>query len=227
MSRLPEASPLLRRPRVVAVATVFGGAVLLFTGFLVGQGTGDAPARLPEASPAGVPTASEEGPRTVADGVPLGYTRTEAGAVAAAVTFAEVVTGLADTPDAHIAAARTIATNEWRPRSVELARNTINFLSESYPGAAISFTPVRYDIVEYGQDSATVKVWGVTLVYPPDRQPEQTWATGTFRLAWVGDWRMDGGGSSGGPTPSLLKMSDEVDWRVINGFSDVDVALRS
>ena len=221
MSGLPEPSPLRRRPRARGMATVIGGALLLLIGFVVGQRTGDAPSRSPEPLPSGTSTALEAGPRTIVDGVPLGYARTEAGAVAAATTFTEVMTTAAGDPDAHVEAMEAIAAPEWRERAAELARNTIDFLGESYPNATLSFAPVRYDVVDYSPAAATIKVWGVTVISRPDRRPEQAWVTGTLRLVWLDDWRMNGGGSSGGPTPFVLESSDELDWRTIDDFTDV------
>lgn len=220
-NRPPEPSPLRPRARFRGAALAVAGVVLLLVGFVVGQRANEAPSGAPQASPTTVPTTDDVGPRTVVDGVPLGYARTEAGAVAAATTFTEIMATAADDPDAHVAAMEAIAAPEWRERAAELARNTIDFLGESYPDATLSFAPVRYDVVVYSPDAATVKVWGVTVIFPPEGRPEQAWVTGTLRLVWLEDWRMNGGGSSGGPTPFVLESPEDLDWRTINGFTDV------
>lgn len=220
-NRPPAPSPIRPPTRFRGAAVVIGGVLLLLVGFVVGQRADDAPSGAPQTSPSAVPTTDEVGPGSVVDGVPLGYARTEAGAVAAATTFTEIMATAADDADAHVAAMEAISAPGWRERAAELARNTINFLGESYPNATLSFAPVRYDVVEYSPDAATVKVWGVTVIFPPDRRPEQAWVTGTLRLVWLEDWRMNGGGSSGGPTPFVLESPEDLDWRTIDAFTDI------
>lgn len=220
-TRLPQPSPLRRRRGMTVATRAVAALLLLFAGFLLGRTTADPPSAAPAPQPSASASASDVGPRTVIDGVPVGFSRTQRGAVAAAIAFAEIMTTAAGDPDAHVEAMEAIAAPEWRGRAAELALNTADFLRESYPNASLSFAPIRYDVVEYTSDAATIKVWGLTVIFPPDGQPEQSWVTGTLRLVWLDDWRMNGGSSSAGPTPFVLKSPEELDWHTISGFTDI------
>ena len=217
----PERSPFGRRRRVGRVAIAIAGLVLLLVGFVLGRETVDSPVQSERPPSATSPSQEDVGPRTVVDGVPLGYSRTRDGAVAAAIAFTDIMTTAAGEPDEHAAAMQAIAAPEWRSRAAELARNTTDFLRESYPDAELSFAPLRYRVVDYSPDGATIKVWGVTVIFPSGRRPEQAWVTGTLTLAWLDDWRMNGGGSSGGPTPFALESPQDLDWQSVEDFTDV------
>jgi len=162
-------------------------------------------------------------PREVVNGVPVGYERTEAGAVEAATNFTRVMASVPDDADAYLAAAETMAAPDWKDDARRLAQNGLQFLRDRYgSGGAFTFSPLRYRVVEYSNDSATVAVWGVTVASGPKiRGIEESWLTGTLELVWVSnDWRLADQSSRTGPTPELLQTQDGVSVDALEGFQE-------
>jgi hypothetical protein len=157
----------------------------------------------------------------VINGVAVGYDRSEDGAVAAATTFAGVMSGPSGDVGAYRAAMGTLAAPDWKARADELASNAISFLRSRYgDGGSISFQPIRYKVDHYSDDAATVQLWGVVVATGPKVQRlEESWITGTIRLSWIqDDWRVSGQDSKAGPTPRLLAGQDATPADELNDF---------
>ena len=195
--------------------------VVLGIGILIGRTL--APDRTTPGAVA--PSASPRTPEApgVINGVAVGYDRSEDGAVAAATTFAGVMSGPSGDVGAYRTAMATLAAPDWKTRADELASNAIDFLRSRYgDGGSISFQPLRYKIDHYSDNAATVRLWGVVVASGPKiPRLEESWITGTIRLSWVqDDWRVSGQDSEAGPTPHLLAGQDAASVGELNDFQE-------
>jgi phosphoribosylcarboxyaminoimidazole (NCAIR) mutase len=195
----------VQRPRGVRaqliVFAVGAGIALVLAGFVAGRQT--APA-----APVAVPTQKAKtsgvvrGPTDIGRGVPLGYTRSKEGAVAAAVNFASLLNSqrLVDR-DTYLKAVRAITAPESVDAQVKKAGDYLDGLESSRHllakaqlgfSVAIRYLPAGYQLVSFDDDKATVKVWGSTVLgLEQEPLPVEAWGTTTFQLRWVGDdWRM-------------------------------------
>jgi hypothetical protein len=169
------------------------------------------------------------GPSGTTNGVPVGFSQSEDGAVAAATIFARAIATIPLDTDAYKETIRTLAAPEWLSDAEALADNSLTFLVERYgQGAASTFSPIKYRIQKYSDTSATVALWGVTLGSGPKvQQPEESWVTGTIELVWVDDdWRVAGQSSSVGPTPERLNTEDELDGSELENFEEYPIGSR-
>ncbi len=202
-------------------------AVLLLIALGIGIGLWIDPGESPEvANPQ--PVESSVGNREV-NGVPLGYSRTERGAVEAATNFSRVLSAVPNDVTAYLAAADTMAAPEYQADARRLARNAFTFLTERYgPGGSFMFAPLRYRVASYSDAEATISVWGVTLATGDKTGGiEESWLTGTLDLVWVdGDWRISGQQSETGPTPELLQTNDSLPTEALGGFEEYTDAPR-
>jgi hypothetical protein len=163
------------------------------------------------------------GPTRVISGVPLGYARTEAGALAAAAEFLKVSGGSLVTNETRYAQAlETMAAPEWEVRAARTAGNASDFFSERYGADGVMTTAVvAYDIVEVTPQTAAIELWSVTIA-SGDRRPagEQLWGVTSMQLRWVeDDWRVSSEETSDAPTPALLPGQAAGDAsEILNGF---------
>lgn len=158
---------------------------------------------------AGATSTGERADRTA------GAARSEAGAVAAAVSYAGASQRWLYSTDAQIAAAvAEIAT----PDSVDRLAGEIlgdigsarDDLVES-PGRVWWLVhPLAWRVDRYDADEATVEVWLMTLLSASDvAVPQTEWLTATLELEWVdGGWRLDAVRETPGPTPMIGPRDD-------------------
>ena len=201
-------------------------AIAIFIlGFVVGRMMPSERDALPKASSPSR-TAVDEGPTKILNGVPVGYAQSEVGAVAAATTFAPIMAGPTGSSDEYRAAMMTLASPKWQERSRELATNAIRFVREQYgTGGSVSFSPLRYRVDEFSEDSATIQLWGVVLASGVEVEGiQESWITATVRLSWVdSDWRVAAQSSEAGPTPELLQMKPGSDAAtILNEFEEYE-----
>ena len=151
---------------------------------------------------------SGTGPFDEINGIPVGYARTEDGAVAAAANF-----NLLSAKDellnegALAGAMRTLAAPEWADEAERQGKNGYRYVIETYGNDAdVSAAVLGYDVVDFGDDRATVRLWIVTTLSGSSRpNVETTWGIVTTDLLWVeNDWRVTGIESSPGPAPIEL-----------------------
>jgi hypothetical protein len=199
-----------RRPRwMVAILGVIAALLLgLLIGRLTAPDENDAPPP---------PTSGGEarvGPSRSVDGVPVGYARTRAGAVAAATNFVAVLSSPAMLDDAQReAAVRRMATEQFAPRLLEQTEAANRRLAAGPLGSGLrqgdatvfQGAQLGYRLVDYSDDRAAVSVWSVAIIANTGAvAPQVGWQTNTFELAWQdGDWRLDGYRGRPGPTPAL------------------------
>lgn len=176
----------------------------------------------PDAQPLDGDTGTSPRAQEVVNGVPLGYERTEEGAVLAATAFARVMSAASADVDRYRSAMETLAAASWRNRAQELAANGSEFVRDRYGvESSIVFVPIRYRVAEYSADRATIEIWGVTLATGPKvNGMEESWVTGTIQLTWTGDWRVAGGRSETGPTPELLEAEQSLPFSVLDRFEE-------
>jgi len=198
------------RPRVVVALMCSALGLLALIGWRSRQPEGPTPgARPPVAASRPVPPAPAlPGPARTDRGVPAGFARTEAGAVAAAAAF--VTTGQAQIDMDPLAAADSVRQMAAGATAATQVAQLLAGLDElrrtlgpgtgpiTYRQAALAwrvegFTPAR----------ARVAVWHVGVLSRQQVAPPQAgWATSTFDLVWErGDWRVWSETTTPGPVP--------------------------
>ena len=186
------------RSGMVVGALALGLLIGVLLGFVLDQGS------KPESTPRG-PSVVTTGPTTEENGVPIGYARTEEGAVAAATNF-NLLAGkdeLLDR-DSMVTAMETIAAPDWKDEATRQATSGYDYVVDTYgSNADVSAAVVRYQVVDYTNNQASVRLWTVSLASGSKRsQVEEVWAVVTIDLIWTdNDWRVNGIESSVGPAP--------------------------
>lgn len=198
------AAPAGQRKAGPALLALVVAVALLLAGYVAGRSSAapgpDEPAPTPTAAQ---PAASVlNGPARIVGGVPLGYAHSRDGAVAAALNYAGVLTShrLVD-PKVYTDAVAAITAPESRDAEVRKANGYLDALEDQYNlvakaqlgvSVAIRYAPVTHQVVRYTDDTATVRVWGSTVLgIEQELWPVELWSTTTFKLVWVDDdWRV-------------------------------------
>lgn len=183
---------------MVLGALVVGVMIGVLLGFVLDNG-GERSRQAP------TPSAVGPGPTTEVNGVPVGYARTEVGAVAAATNFNLLAgkDGLLDS-DAMTTAMQTLAAPSWKDEASDQAESGYEYIVDTYgEDADISASVLRYDVVDFTPERAVVRLWTVSVASGSKRPTvEEVWAVVTVHLVWIGgDWRVEGIESSVGPAP--------------------------
>lgn len=186
------------RNGMVVGALAIGLVIGVLLGFALDQGS-------KQGSKPDGPSVVATGPTNEENGVPLGYARTEEGAVVAATNFS-LLAGkdeLLDR-DSMVTAMQTLAAPEWKDKAARQATTGFDYIIDAYgSNADVSAAAVRYRVVDYTDERASVRLWTVSLASGSKRpQVEEVWAVVTVDLIWSdNDWRVDGLESSVGPAP--------------------------
>jgi hypothetical protein len=180
-------------------ALIVGAFVGVLLGFVFDDGAPERPIQDNDSSSTG------PGPTDEINGVPVGYARSEQGAVAAAANFSLVTANdaLLDA-DALASAMETLAAPEWQEEARTQAANGYQFVLDRYgEGADVTGAVLRYEVAEFAADRAVIKLWTVSIASGPLRpNPEEVWGVVTVDLVWTeGDWRVSRSESSPGPSP--------------------------
>jgi hypothetical protein len=159
----------------------------------------------------GITSAPDE-TRTVA-GVPVGYARTRAGAVAAMAAYGQALSDprvqLDDRRRDEVASA--VGTERYArslrdAAGVFAARRAGAVGRALRPGARSVFlgVPIAFRILEYDGSTAVVKSWGVAVVASDTGlSPEASWGTTITTAVWErDDWKVDEVRSLTGPVPA-------------------------
>lgn len=200
-----------RRSRVAAAAFVVAamftvGVLFVHLGRDASPSHPDAEGR-PSTSRSSAPS-STAGAVSQQAGMAIGFSRSEEGAVAAAVAHATASQRwLYFTDDEIRAAVAEIATPVAAGRlaadvvaEIGLARDQLG----ASPGRVWWLVrPMAWRLEHHGSDEASVSVWVVTVLAAAEvAAPQTEWLTVTIDLAWVdGDWRVNGVRDAPGPTP--------------------------
>lgn len=198
--------------------------VLLALGLVVGlldgpsgQPSQQQPVPVP---PTAAPTASvpaAPGASRTEVGVPVGYQRTQAGAVSAATNylvaftqprmFQPLVRGQVLTVLAGPARAPDLirSVNPGMDRAAETLQVDPNTGTSSMGQLVSRLVPVGYKVVSYSDSRARIAIWCTSLAGvagADSSMPVVTaWATDTVDLEWDGDWKWAGFVEAQGPTP--------------------------
>jgi hypothetical protein len=205
----------LRGPVVVAIAVAAVAAVVLVVIAVVAAGGDDSSAgTTPSVTVEGgspmdrVPSRDQH--RVGADSRGQGLGRDEAGAVAAAISYAAAPQAwlyLSDeqlrdagaevvVPGAEGEALVEELVEEIAPARDELerAQGTVWFV----------VAPLATKVERYSDEGATVRVWRVAVLSADAvAMPHAGWQTVTFDLEWHGGWRIAGVHEAEGPVPQL------------------------
>jgi hypothetical protein len=194
-----------RAPAMVALV-----AALLVAG-LIGRLT--APSANPPRQPKARAAAQHPWAAGTVAGVPIGYPRTRAGAVAAMAAYGQALADprvqLDDRRRRVIAAA--VGTERYAQRlddaaAVFAARRQSAVGQALRRGARAVFLglPVTYRILSYDGSRAVIKSWGVAVVASDTGlEPRASWGTTMTTAAWTdGDWKVDDVRSEPGPVPA-------------------------
>jgi hypothetical protein len=199
-----------RRRLMVAAGALVVVAILM--AFAIGT-TGSNERRAPTATTGPPMTHTPVGPSGPAeerDGMPVGYSRDETGAVSAAIAFATASQRWLYFGDEEVeAAVRAIAT----PSSADdLVASVVSEVSEAReqlgesPGRVWWLVrPLAWSVLDRSDERATVEVWAVTVLSAAEvAAPQAEWGTFTVDLAWSGgDWTLDDIRNTPGPTPMV------------------------
>src|SRR5688572_27660930 len=171
--------------------------ILLVIGFFVGRAVdGGEGAKSPRGP--STQSGSDDGPSRIESGVPVGYSRTEEGAIQAAVNYARA---MAPTPgeskQIYESKLRAIAASEW---GAEL-ESTIKSWSEGEAEVAV----LRYRVDEFSTDRADVALWVAGLVNPSNGSRGAIWGRSFISLRWEkDDWKVASEDGDEGPWPPPL-----------------------
>jgi hypothetical protein len=151
--------------------------------------------------------------RGVAAGVPVGYARTRAGAVAAMAAYGQT---LADPrvqlDDRRRRAVASAVGTERYARALEDAEAVFAARRKSAVGQALRAwahavflgLPIAYRVLSYDGSRAVIRSWGVAVVASDTGlEPRASWGTTTTTAVWQhGDWKVDDVRSQVGPVPA-------------------------
>jgi hypothetical protein len=239
--RLPEqrrfgagSTPTLLTLVLLAIILFLGGLVVGRATMTRDQAPTAAPATTAAAPAAPAPTAAATpssaaapqataaaaggvGPRRVANGVGVGYARSQQGAVAAAANYTRVLSSALILDEARRRAAiDTLAAPEARARlqktfdrAVASIRAGLGVTGPAADRAQVLLraTPVGYRVEHYGGGTARVAIWvtsvGGSLGGEGGTVPiREGWGTTTVSLRWVdGDWKQLASTTTDGPVP--------------------------
>ncbi len=194
-----------------APALAFAAVAMLALGVLIGRAT-TAPAPAPAPAPS-QPTAQGAGPSRLQDGVPVGYARTEAGAVAAAAQYVAAFDGERGLiEEERLAVLDVIAADDTREQLATQMSAGTALIAEQLgvdedvardPGFVSRSVVAGYELTAHDADQAMVAVWATSIFFAEGRQAiSGIWTTETVTLRWErDDWRLVTFESEEGPTP--------------------------
>lgn len=195
--------------RSLLVGALVCGALVVgvFVGFLLDS---DESATSPP--PTGENAVTGPGPHDEVNGVPVGYARTEEGALVAAQQYALIsASDLIRDRDEYILALETVASSDWEVKARTQAINGFKFFRERYgPDVDVTATVVRNSVLQYSADVALVKLWTVSLATGSERGTvDEVWGTSEIRLVWADDdWRINDVTNQSGPAPVDLPLGE-------------------
>ena len=165
--------------------------------------------------------------------MPVGFSRNEGGAVAAATVFATASQRwLYFTDDEIRAAVEQIATPAAAERLAEDVVAEVAVTRErlgASPGRVWWLArPLAWEVEVFDKDEARVSVWVVTVLSAAEvAAPQSEWMTVTVDLEWrTGDWHVDSVRDASGPTP--MTGPNDRPWNAepfddaLSGFTRVD-----
>lgn len=231
-TRIPP-NPLATRRRRAAVLAICLSAVAIGAGLLMATGEHRpdgslATDRRPETALAN----ESAGPTRNNEGAPAGFSRSQAGAVAAAASYLCTGQSLLDMdPLGAEDAVRAMAAADTADSQVAGVRNQLSGIRQGLARGTGPIVyrqaPVSVRLEAFDADRAQVAVWGVGVLSRAGVAPPQAfWSVSTFDLVWEdGDWKVWDVYVLPGPAPILDNSaapatSEELD-SVLAGFVDL------
>ncbi len=193
---------------------------LIGAGFALGRWSAPDSVEPSEREDAPPGSISEEalGPRDLSAGVPVGYARTEDGALQAALNYARALgPDPGESKSTYAAKLRAIASDEW---GAELL-STIASWDEGEAEAA----PLRFRITEFSEARAEVVLWVAGVINPRNGSPGAVWGRTFLTLVWEdGDWKVAAEDGDAGPWPAPLSdPSTSADFSaLLTGFEAIE-----
>lgn len=134
-----------------------------------------------------------------------GDLRNLAGAKAAALDYlrlSEAVVAMDDDEAAEVQ--RRASSADAAGRLVDDLLRRLAALRQAFPaGLAYRVAPLAVHIPSLTPEGATVEVWYVGVVVPPDATAYEEWRTSRYELVWERDaWRVAAASSQAGPRPA-------------------------
>jgi hypothetical protein len=146
--------------------------------------------------------AAPHGPRSIAQGVPTGYTDDQAGAATAAVNATQLRVALA-----HGQATPATAARLWLASTADATtRQAFSQGSDGSSGDQTNKLPAATRVTSFSPTATTVQVWVVSAGSAPalggGDVVSAAWTTETYQLVWqAGDWKVASVQTSQGPQP--------------------------
>jgi hypothetical protein len=149
------------------------------------------------------------GPASVRDGVPVGYARSRAGAIAAATNYVGVQTStlMLDEGRRRRAVAALAAPSAAAGLQASAAGNATAMAAalktSGATGVILKAIPVGARVDRYSDDAATVSIWLTSIGGSTNGVPvRQSWGVTTVTLQWAGgDWKQVSASTTRGPVP--------------------------
>ncbi|MCP3988650.1 MAG: hypothetical protein GY724_06240 [Actinomycetia bacterium] len=156
--------------------------------------------------------AADAGPHDKVDGVGVGFTRSEEGAVAAATNLILTLEQAGSTDRGNAVRAYEIlaaeGSKDFLAAEMATAWDALHgTIAANGPVSSTLFlrtVPVGHQVARYSQDRATVEIWTLTIVAAAGmNEPIATWETATVEVVWEDeDWKVWSAVSDQGPSPA-------------------------
>lgn len=229
-----------RQYRTVLIVIAVAIAVLIAFAIWTAVSSSPQPHHGPpgKAGSAGLPSAA--GPRRIADGVPVGYADTRAGAVAAAVNYQlarSKPTYVTDTAARRAVLRQIMAASALQAQinnddaSAAAAMTALGLTSGGQgPGGATWMehsAPLGVQVTSYSSRMATINVWMAEIagvIGDPNTvlPPSGSYSTYLLTLVWESsDWRIASIATESGPVPSAStnqSPSSQQEWQQSGSF---------
>jgi hypothetical protein len=207
------------RPRWHVPVAALVAVALLAGAFLVGHFTaGGTRARTVTVNAGPGP-----GPARTVDGIPVGYTHNEAGAIAFATNWL-AANGTLASRLANVGERREFESLTMTPALRPVAGRQLQgvFSEGAVAGAAVLTVPLGYQVVSFSADAARIAVWSLTSGGNAATL-ESHFGTGTLWLSWEGgDWKLAAFGVADGPVlPAPRDQSPSASAYVVSQIAQV------
>ncbi|CAN5696431.1 hypothetical protein BH24ACT4_BH24ACT4_00090 [soil metagenome] len=174
------------------------------------------------------------GPTGVTDeGIPVGYSRDEAGTVAAVMSWSPYY-GRTENPQVAFQLMDAVWTEETRDEERELEERARGRLLGQYQAdgtldaLASQTTPLAWRTESYSDEQAVIEVWDAGIVSKePVEGPQVVFRTVTWTLEWdveADDWRVVTTSIESGPSPALDIIDRDDPSPRLDGFTYWDPA---
>jgi hypothetical protein len=156
--------------------------------------------------------ANDAGPHDKVDGVGVGFTHSEDGAVAAATNLILTLEQAGNTDRGNAIRAYEIlaadGSREFLAAEMGKAWDALHGTIKANGPVATSLfmrtVPVGHQVARYSDDRATIEIWTLTVIAADGMsEPLATWETAVVEVVWeADDWKVWSATSNEGPSPA-------------------------